>query len=190
MADSVKMTVDEALAKLKSGNEAYLAGAAYSGNVSDEIRRDTSKNGQFPYAVIVTCADSRVIPETMFDAGIGELFVIRVAGNVIGETQLGSVEYATGHLGTRLVVVMGHTHCGAVGAAMQPGDNNGHIQCLIDEIREAIKGESDDRAASILNVLHSVKKIEDGLGIQAGAKDGIKVVGALYDIESGRVEFL
>ena len=108
------MTADEAIEKLKSGNMRYLLMNSNSGNVSAALRKFTYEHGQHPHAIIVTCSDSRVIPETIFSAGLGELFVIRVAGNVIDDHQLGSIEYAAGHLGSPVVVVLGHTHCGAV----------------------------------------------------------------------------
>ena len=103
------MTADEAIEKLKSGNMRYLLMNSNSGNVSAALRKFTYEHGQHPHAIIVTCSDSRVIPETIFSAGLGELFVIRVAGNVIDDHQLGSIEYAAGHLGSPVVVVLGHT---------------------------------------------------------------------------------
>ena len=99
----------------------------------------TWTKGQSPYAIIVTCSDSRVIPENIFSAGIGELFVIRLAGNIIDDHQLGSIEYAAGHLGCRLVVVLGHTHCGAVDAAIN-SEPAGYIRCITDEIKEGHRG--------------------------------------------------
>ena len=101
------MTADEAIEKLKSGNMRYLLMNSNSGNVSAALRKFTYEHGQHPHAIIVTCSDSRVIPETIFSAGLGELFVIRVAGNVIDDHQLGSIEYAAGHLGSPVVVVLG-----------------------------------------------------------------------------------
>lgn len=184
------LSADEALHKLQQGNERYLGASANPGDVSPQIRKDTCENGQFPYAVVITCSDSRVIPEAIFTAGIGELFVIRVAGNVIDNIQLGSVEYAADHLGSKLIVVLGHTNCGAVGAAMG-GHAGGFIQSITDEIKAAIGEEADACKASCLNVKHSVEKIESGLGIPAGGeKNGVKVVGAIYHIEDGSVEFL
>lgn len=191
MSSNVKgLSAEEALRKLQQGNEKYLKAAANPGDISPEIRKDTYENGQHPYAIVVTCADSRVIPENMFLAGIGELFVIRVAGNVVNDFQIGSVEYAAGHLGSNLVVVMGHTHCGAVGAAIG-GHADGFIKSITQEIKSAIGEEKDDYKACCLNVKHSIERIEKSLHIPAGgAKDGLKVVGAVYHIEDGRVEFL
>ena len=119
------LSAAEALEKLKEGNQRYLTAAANPGDVSPAIRQYTCENGQSPYAVVITCSDSRVISESIFSAGIGELFTIRVAGNVMDNHQMGSVEYAADHLGTKLAVVLGHTNCGAVGAAVAGGSVSG-----------------------------------------------------------------
>ncbi|MDE7372720.1 MAG: carbonic anhydrase, partial [Clostridia bacterium] len=163
-----------ALERLKQGNLIYLNSKTGVGDISPEKREDTVKNGQKPYAVIVGCSDSRVIPESIFSAGIGDLFVVRVAGNVIDKHQLGSIEYAVEHLGCRLVVVLGHTECGAVGAALHP--NGGYVKFITDEIKHAIGDETDSVKASILNVKQSVSKIDTLLE----KPDGLQIVGALY----------
>lgn len=173
----------DALQKLKEGNAAYLHAKTGAGDISCEKRFETSRNGQKPYAVIVGCSDSRVIPECIFSAGIGELFVIRVAGNVIDAHQLGSIEYAVGHLGCRLVLVLGHTGCGAVAAAA--GQTEGYIKRIADEIKYAIGEERDGVRASMLNVKHSVAKIKELLPKWSD----VQVTGALYDTESGLVDF-
>ena len=135
-------------------------------------------------------AFSFTIPENIFSAGIGELFVIRLAGNIIDDHQLGSIEYAAGHLGCRLVVVLGHTHCGAVDAAIN-SEPSGYIRCITDEIKKAIGDETDPYKASCLNVRHSVQEIEKSLCIHdIKAETGLRVVGAMYHIEDGSVEFL
>lgn len=170
------------LERLKAGNKDYLNAKTGSGDISPEIRLHTSKYGQKPYAVIVSCSDSRVIPEYIFSAGLGELFVIRVAGNVMDNHQLGSIEYAVEHLGCNLVVVLGHTQCGAVGAAVKK--NGGFVGFITDEIRRAIGEERDGVKGSILNVKQSVSKIKNAL-----KSDGLQVVGALYNTESGAVDF-
>ena len=185
MSVVVKCTAEEALKKLKEGNKQYLDAEKSGGDISLALRQKTCAEGQFPYAIIITCADSRVIPESIFNAGIGELFVIRVAGNVIDKNQLGSIEYAADHLGSRLVVVMGHTHCGAVGAAMSSAPE-GYVKFITDEIKKAIGEEKDENKACCLNVQNSIKTIEESLEI----KDGLKVCGAVYHIEDGSVEFL
>ena len=184
------MTADEAIEKLKSGNTRYLLTNNNSGNVSAALRKFTYEHGQHPHAIIVTCSDSRVIPETIFSAGLGELFVIRVAGNVIDDHQLGSIEYAAGHLGSPVVVVLGHTHCGAVDAAIN-SEPSGYIRYITDEIKKAIGDETDPYKASCLNVRHSVQEIEKSLCIHNIEEEtGLRVVGAMYHIEDGSVEFL
>lgn len=189
MGENSNCTAEEALEKLKNGNEHYLSAEKNEGDISPALREKTCAQGQSPYAVIVTCSDSRVIPESIFSAGLGELFVIRVAGNVIDNHQLGSIEYAAEHLGCRLIVVMGHDHCGAVGAAIG-SEPEGYVKSITDEIKKAIGDETDGYKASCLNVLHSVKKIEDSFAINEDGESGLCVCGALYHLENGRVEFL
>ncbi len=189
MNATITFTASEALEKLKAGNGRYLDAVTSGGDISRKQREKTFKEGQAPYAVIVTCSDSRVIPESIFDAGIGELFVIRVAGNVMDNHQLGSVEYAAEHLGCRLVVVLGHNHCGAVDAAINH-DPEGYIKFITDEIRKAIGDETDDYKACCLNVRHSLQIIEESLEIRHEEELGLKVCGALYHLEDGSVEFL
>ena len=176
--------------KLKAGNEAYLSAAANPGDVSINTRRDTAKNGQHPYAIVITCSDSRVIPESIFSAGIGEIFTIRVAGNVITETQLGSIEYAAGHLGTKVILVLGHTNCGAVGAAAA-GGGHGYIKYLTDGIKAAIGDEKDDYKACERNVARSVDKIVNALTGNAEINmDETDIIGAVYDIADGHVDWI
>ena len=184
------ISASAALKKLAGGNKIYLEAKTNGSDISEGIRKDTTLNGQHPYAIIVTCSDSRVIPEHIFSAGIGELFVIRVAGNVIDDHQLGSIEYAADHLGTKLVLVLGHTHCGAVEATIHH-DPDGYIKFITDEIKLAIGEETDDIKACELNVRRSVELIENNLDIQKMEHDdGLRVVGGVYDIESGKVEII
>lgn len=172
-----------ALQRLNQGNKIYINSVKGVGDISPEKRLETYKNGQKPYAVIISCADSRVIPESIFSAGIGELFVIRVAGNVVDNFQLGSIEYAVEHLGCKLVVVLGHTGCGAVGGALK--ENGGYLKFITDEIRRAIGTEADTEKASVLNVQRSVVRIKERIN-----SEGLLVMGALYRTESGIVDFL
>lgn len=188
MTREYTVSADEALERLKNGNEKYLTAERGCGDISLQIRKQTCENGQQPYAAIVTCSDSRVIPESIFSAGIGELFVIRVAGNVMDDHQLGSIEYAARHLGVRLVVVLGHDHCGAVDAAIRH-DPSGYIKSITDEIRLAIGGEKDDYKACCLNVRHSAAVIESSFETYREEAHGLKVIGALYRLADGRVEF-
>lgn len=178
------MTTTEIINKLKEGNEKYLTATQNGGDISPAIRKDTTDNGQHPYAVVIACSDSRIIPENIFLTGIGELFVIRVAGNVIADHQLGSIEYAVDHLGSPLVLVLGHTHCGAVGAAIS-GHADSFIKTLTDEIKKAIGDETDERKASCLNVERNVKLIREKLPLE-----NYTVAGAVYDIENGKVDWL
>lgn len=187
---SFTKTPREALELLKEGNQRYINAKNTVGDISQPQREHTLNNGQHPYAVIVTCSDSRVIPEAIFSAGIGDLFVIRVAGNVMDNHQLGSVEYAVEHLGCSLAVVLGHTHCGAVDAALHH-EPEGYIKFITDEIVKAIGDEKDSYKASVLNAISSRKTIEESLEIQKDEKEyGLRVITAMYDIESGKVDFL
>jgi len=183
-------SAQEALEKLKQGNEQYLHTTYGLGDVSLTARLKTYEQGQCPYAMIITCSDSRVIPESIFSAGLGDLFVIRVAGNVIDDHQLGSIEYAAEHLGSRLVVVLGHTYCGAVDAAINH-DPEGYIKFITDEIKIAIGEETDDFKACCLNVQHSIEMIESSLSIhEMEEHEQLKVIGAVYHIEDGHVDFM
>lgn len=185
MSRPANISAAEALERLKAGNHTYLNAKTCPGDVSPAKRADTCEHGQHPYAVIIGCSDSRAVPEDIFSAGIGELFVIRVAGNVIDSVELGSVEYAAEHLGCRLVVVLGHDNCGAVGAAMGGDDAEGFIKTITDEIKRAIGTEPDYEKACRLNVRQSVEIIQQ----RAALADDVQVVGALYHIHDGWVEF-
>ncbi len=180
------MTKNEVIARLKEGNKKYLTATANDGDISDAIRKDTTENGQHPYAVVVACSDSRVVPEDIFMTGIGELFTIRVAGNVLTDTQIGSIEYACGHLGSPVVVILGHTNCGAVGAALS-GDGEDHVKSLTDYIHIAIGDEKDYDKACCLNVEAGVRIAKEALGEE---DDKPQVIGAIYDIKTGEVRWL
>lgn len=186
----LSISAEAAIDKLKKGNMEYMTSITPSGNISVALRAKTFIHGQSPYAIVVSCSDSRVIPESIFSAGIGDLFVIRLAGNVIDDHQLGSIEYAAGHLGCRLILVLGHTGCGAVDAAMN-SDPSGFIKYITDEIKKAIGDEKDDYKACCLNVKHSIEIIEHSLEIhKVEEKTGLKVVGAVYNLKDGSVDFL
>lgn len=172
----------ELIEQLNQGNRQYLL-------TSDKtLMEHTAKNGQHPYAIVICCSDSRVIPEQIFSASIGDLFVIRVAGNVLDNHQMGSIEYAAAHLGCKLIVMLGHTHCGAVDAALS-GHADGYISCITDDILEAVGTESDPLKAVQLNVLHGVKRIQEEFAEHPEIRD-VEIRGAVYDIENGSVEWL
>ena len=184
------ISATEAKKKLIEGNQKYLDAKAGTGDISKAMRLQTAEQGQHPYAIVITCSDSRVIPESIFSAGIGDLFVIRVAGNVLDNHQLGSIEYAAEHLGTKLIVMLGHTRCGAVGAVLA-GHSGGFIDYLLKDIALAIGDEKDAFKASCLNVQHGVQRIRHELKIHPIEDEkGLEVIGAIYHIEDGTVEFL
>ena len=184
------ISAEEAKKKLIEGNQKYLDAKAGTGDISKALRLKTAEEGQHPYAIVITCSDSRVIPEGIFSAGIGDLFVIRVAGNVLDNHQLGSIEYAAEHLGTKLIVMLGHTRCGAVGAVLA-GHSGGFIDYLLKDIALAIGDEKDAFKASCLNVQHGVQRIRHELKIHPIEDEkGLEVIGAIYHIEDGTVEFL
>lgn len=171
---------------LIEGNQIYQKAIKNSGDISKTKRDDIYQDGQEPYAVIITCADSRVPPEHIFNAGLGELFVIRTAGNVVGDFEIGSVEYAVEHLGSKLVVIMGHTHCGAVEAALGE-DPHGYIKTIVDEIQTAIGETSSASEAEIMNVKNSIHKINSSEII---SEEKAVVIGGIYNISDGIFKFI
>lgn len=184
-----ELTPREALKKLVHGNSDYITGRG-RGDISSRRRYETAINGQNPYAVVLTCSDSRAPVEHIFSAGVGDIFVIRTAGNVVSDFELGSIEYGVEHLGAKVVVVMGHTNCGAVAATLGEGAD-GHIQSIVDEIKLAIKDETNATIGEDLNIEHSRKKIVSsspiiGHAVKAGE---VIVIGAKYDIKTGVVTF-
>lgn len=172
-----------------SGNSRFVEQSVNTGDIGPKRRAALSQEGQAPFAVVVACSDSRVVPEHVFDCGLGDLFVVRTAGNTIGPSELGSVVYATTHLGCKLVVVMGHTQCGAVAAALAGGES-GAVSALTDRICEAIGSESDPVRASIANVEAGLSALRLSSEIAAQIEQGLLLKGALHHIDIGRVEFL
>lgn len=184
------LSAQEAKTKLIEGNQLYIKSKTAQGDMSSLLRKKTAMEGQTPYAIIITCSDSRVIPESIFSADLGDLFVIRIAGNVLDDHQLGSIEYAAEHLGTRLIVMLGHTKCGAVDAAIKR-HGGGFIGYVIDDIIHAIGDETDDYKASCMNIRHGVETIQREFQIHPIEDErGLEVIGAIYDIEDGHVGFL
>lgn len=194
-------TADEALQRLIAGNLRFLRGEARFPTVQKEILADLAQD-QRPYATILGCSDSRVPPELVFDAGFGELFIVRVAGNVLSPEIAGSLQYAGSHLHTPLFVVLGHSGCGAVQAALETQQHGvqhrSRIQLLIDNILPGLPDPDSqlppaaqlDRAVEA-NVRWTMRQLLETPEAQARLAEGrMKLVGAVYEIESGRVRFL
>ena len=174
----------DAIEKLLNGNKIFLEMGKMTGDFGKERREETATNGQKPYAVVLTCADSRVSPEAVFSVGAGEIFTVRVAGNVATEAVLASIEYAVEHLNVKNVVVLGHTDCGAVAAAKHKRGNS-YVELLVDEVRKAVGEETDPIKASMKNARFAAKTIEEKLSL---AKFGVTVTPLLYDIRTGKTE--
>lgn len=195
------MSAEEVLQRLKAGNARFVAGEARFPTVQKEVLAELAK-GQHPYATILGCSDSRVPPELLFDAGFGELFVIRVAGNVLGPSILGTLQYAGSHLHTPLFVVLGHQGCGAVEAAIASkfagSTQKSRIEILLENILPALDGIDGQlppdellKTAVEVNVRYTMRKLLATPEAQAGLASGLmKLVGAVYDIASGEVHFL
>ena len=194
-------TAEEALERLKRGNARFLSGKSHFPRRQKEVLAELAK-GQQPYATILGCSDSRVPPELVFDAGFGDLFIIRVAGNVLGPTIAGTLQYAGLHLHTPLFVVMGHEGCGAVQAALaskfEGAQQASRIEVLLENILPALEGldatlppEALLRAAVEANVRRTMRAmLESPEGKARAAKGDLKLVGAVYELASGRVRFL
>ena len=186
----------QALEQLRAGNARFTTHARSSHAFDTEARRVELASGQEPFAVILGCSDSRVPAEIVFDQGLGELFVIRVAGNIVAPSQIGSVEFAVEKFGTRLVIVLGHSQCGAILTTLeqlrQPVESQSpNLRAIVDRIRPAIDGIGDAREAVRANVRWSVQQLSHGSPLleQRIARDGLLIVGAEYSLETGVVDF-
>ncbi|MEM7261735.1 MAG: carbonic anhydrase [Planctomycetota bacterium] len=200
------ISADEALDRLMAGNQRFIAGRAGETPVTDSSRRRELVEGQNPFAVVLGCSDSRVPAEIVFDQGLGDLFMIRVAGNIVAPSQIGSIEYAAAQFGTPLVVVLGHSSCGAVVATLdelQRDDaiRSPNLRSIVDRIRPGVEGllrtapdspaELVERAV-VANVMASVEDLRNGSEIleELVSKGELRIVGAKYSLDSGRVDFL
>ena len=196
----------EALARLREGNVRFASNVRGSDAFVTHTRRIELTSGQQPFAIILGCSDSRVPAEIVFDQGLGDLFVIRVAGNIVAPSQVGSVEFAATRFGTRLVVVLGHSQCGAISATLEelqtPTENQSrNLRSIVDRVRPSVEGllATDLRhdldalvtQAVRANIRASVNQLRHGSELleQLIKDDGLLVVGAEYSLESGRVEF-
>lgn len=184
------------LQRLIDGNKRFAESKAEHINQSAERRTELAK-GQKPFAVVVTCSDSRVPPEIIFDQGLGDLFVIRTAGNIVDDIGLGSIEYAVEHLGVQLIVVLGHEKCGAVDAAVKGGHAEGHIQNLIEAIRPVVEKEKKNKGDLLdnsvkANALRVVRQLNSSKPIlkEFVHEKKLTIVGARYDLDDGVVTIL
>jgi len=191
-----QITPDSVLAELKTGNKHHLAHRYQHPHETLERQRQLA-SGQHPHAEILSCSDSRVPPEIVFDQGLGDLFIVRVAGNVASDTEIGSLEYGAEHLQVPLIVVLGHENCGAVTAAVQGGPPEGHIGSLVDLIKPAVektRGMSGDPVSNAvrMNVELVVKQLRTSTPIlsELVAHGKLRIVGAVYSIETGAVTWL
>jgi len=187
----------EAISKLKEGNGRYTNGNLQHPGQTAERRTGLAKS-QHPFAVILSCSDSRVPPEIVFDQGLGDLFIVRVAGNVINDEGLGSIEYAVDHLGVRLIVVLGHQSCGAVQAAKETvaakGTAPGHIESLVTAIKPVVEATAKDDLDTTVkaNVKHVVQALRSSTPILKAKVDSgaLQVIGGYYSLDTGSVSFL
>jgi len=203
---SLSATVRQALERLREGNRRFVSDVQSRGTLTNQTRRGELTAGQEPFAIVLGCSDSRVPAEMVFDQGLGDLFVIRVAGNIVAPSQIGSVEFAAEQFGTRLVVVLGHSSCGAILATLdelrRPTENQSrNLRSIVDRVRPSVEGLlatelKDDpdalvRSAVRANVRASVNQLRHGSEIleQLIESDGLRVVGAEYSLETGVVDF-
>lgn len=189
---------NEAKQLLVEGNYRFRTGNILSKDYSITRRSELAQEGQHPFAVVVSCSDSRVPPEDLFDQALGDLFVVRVAGNVITPIELGSIEYAVEHLKVPLVLVLGHEKCGAVTAAVEGGEAPGSIGAIIEKIKPAIAEAKNTTLShetliekSIeLNVLNALKDINSSPIIQHTLGENLKLEGGMYYLETGEVQWI
>jgi carbonic anhydrase len=199
------ISAHDALVRLREGNRRFAAGTP-GHSASNASKREELASGQEPFAIILGCSDSRVPAELVFDQGLGDLFVIRVAGNIVAPSQVGSVEFAADRFGTRLVVVLGHSSCGAVTATLEeltrPTENQSrNLHAIVERIRPSVEsllatGLRDDpealiRVAVRANIRSSVNHLRHGSDIieQLIRTEGLAVVGAEYSLDTGLVDF-
>lgn len=186
------MSPEEAFLLLKAGNERFISGKSLSRDYANEISE--TAGDQFPFAAILGCIDSRATAEQLFDQGIGDLFITRIAGNIVNEDVLGSLEYACFVAGAKLILVLGHTACGAVTAATQRVEM-GNITALLSKITPVVDRLGENVAVDLVaeqNVLHSMDRIrlESSILKEMEQEGKILIKGAMYDVASGKVSFM
>jgi carbonic anhydrase len=185
---------EESLSRLKEGNVRFTEDKL-DGKLQNSSRRQELKDGQQPYAIVLSCADSRVVPELTFDTGLGELFVIRVAGNVANAESIASIEYAVAHLGVNLILVLGHESCGAVTAAIAGGDNGHNLNLLLAHIQPAISATDGADVNTVVkkNAELTAGDLTDRSKILRDAVETekrLKIISGYYNLKSGSVDYL
>ena len=188
------MTAKDVLTRLKDGNARFVKDKL-NHEQQDKARKKELTGGQDPYAIILSCADSRVVPEIAFDTGLGELFVVRVAGNIANTDSIASIEYAVAHLGSSVIVVLGHESCGAVGAAIQGGDNGYNLNHLLAQITPAIQkcgtGANTKDVIEENAKLNATELLSRSSIIREAVEVGkVQLAPAYYNLGSGKVDFL
>ncbi|MCH2223719.1 MAG: carbonic anhydrase [Crocinitomicaceae bacterium] len=188
------MNIEQIITRLKEGNERFVADKL-DGKLQDSERRTVLTNGQEPHTIVLSCADSRVVPELAFDAGLGELFVLRVAGNVANTSSLASIEYAVAHCHSKVIVVLGHQSCGAVTAAAAGGDNGHNLNHLLSHIAPALaaspEGSEINEIVKTNARLNADELISRSSIVRNAVENGtVKIVSAYYNLDSGKVDFL
>lgn len=204
IADRTRSRAEEALQRLREGNLRFVSETTTHGRHSSAERRAELADGQDPFAIILGCSDSRVPAEMIFDQGLGDLFVIRVAGNIVAPSQVGSVEFAADRLGARLVVVLGHSRCGAIVETVKELQDisqivSPNLQAILDRVRPAVEplmsahADPDELVARAVraNVDRAVQQLRKGSVMLEGLvrDDGLLIMGAEYLLETGEVEF-
>lgn len=189
---------DAALARLKAGNQRFVSGQLRHKDFA--VERAALTHGQHPYAIVLSCSDSRVPPEEIFDESLGKLFVVRVAGNVADPVVLGSVEYAAEHLGVRLLLVLGHESCGAIQATVDGGHFTPNIKTLVKKIQPAVAKVKDrklDAAGTLSSAVEENVRLQIGKAISESGvlkemveKKKLQIVGGVYHLQTGTVDIL
>jgi carbonic anhydrase len=190
---AASVSPDVALARLKEGNARFVANPVSKGKPTAARRAETAAS-QHPLAIIVGCSDSRTAPELVFDQNLGDLFVVRTAGNLVDDHALGSIEYAVEHLGARLIVVLSHERCGAVKAALGSATAPGHIDSLVRDIQPAVKAAKRDRGDALANtVKENAGLVAEKIGKEAEFgehKAEVRIVTGYYHLDSGEVQWI
>ncbi len=188
------MDINEVVNRLSEGNDRFVTDKP-EGKQHGSLRRESLVGGQEPFAIVLSCADSRIVPELAFDTGLGELFVVRVAGNIANSSSIASIEYAVAHLGSKVIVVLGHQNCGAVTAALNGGDNGYNLNHLLSHITPAISASADNASVNDVvrkNATLNAEELKNRSAIikEAIEPGNVRIISAYYHLDSGKVDFL